>query len=124
MEKASMKAHDILAELLGILSGALARVDDIDATIRAVRDTAEDIEEGVTVPAGIDRDAARTLANLLTVERASLRQLHASLCVARMHARSLAPSFKTGVQLDWLGIPRGGAGAPATKLEASPGRSG
>jgi len=111
-----MKAHDILAELIGLLSGALARVDDIDATIRAVSETATDIGDGVALPMGIEPHAARTISGLLSVERDSLRQLAVMLSLARMHARSIAPSLKTGVHLNRLGIPSDGGGAPATEL--------
>jgi hypothetical protein len=103
-----MKAHDILAEVIGLLSGALAHVDTVDSTLRAVADTSSDIGDGFAPESGIEPEAAVTLAHVLRVERDTLLALRCNLSIVRMHVRSLAPALKTGVQLDRLGIPRGG----------------
>src|SRR4051794_23391429 len=118
MKEASMKAQTILTDLIGLLSGALARIEDIDLTLGAVRDTAEEIEDGICGCTGVDRASAGTLADILTVERSALRAVTMQLAVARMQARSLAPSLKTRAQLEHAVDSCGGEGVITIELEA------
>jgi hypothetical protein len=110
-----MKAHDILSEALGLLSGAIVRTRDVDQHIRAIADTAADIRDGIAPQLGIEPHAAGVLAEEMEQQRDSLLSLDCKLAVLRMHLRSLAPALKTGVHLDRLGIPRG-----AIAVEAQP----
>lgn len=97
-----MKAFDILCELLYATSAAAHSLESLERSVRSLREIASDTAEGVIAPPGLAQDAARDLADFLSVDHAELETVRRSVRRAKAHASTLLQSLQAGDLVDRL----------------------